>query len=1314
MKQHQPINADDDGFPDSAADDVRRAVLAGRRDVVEEMLAKLPAAAADVEQALDLVYAEIAAREEAGESPVLFEYTTRFPDWAERIKRLFEVHEAFRETEVMGETDVSPTDSTFPGIEVAESVSAAQLPLNDSRTVGQYELLEEIGSGATGIVFRAQQAGLSRMVAVKILRPFGTDDARERFRAEAELTAQLQHPSIVQVHEVGTDAGCDFMSMELLDGGSLAATLGQTAYTPLAAADLVHILAAAVSAAHEQGIVHRDLKPGNILMANDGSPRISDFGLARHLSEAAVRHTRTGAILGTPGYMAPEQAHGSLHAGSSADIYSLGAILYELLTGRPPYHGTSVVEILEQMQVTDPPQVRQLRPGVPRDLQTICMKCLERDTADRYASAADLRDDLDRYREGKPIQARPVSLVEYTVRWASRHKSVAALSTLLLLTTIAGTAGVIWQWQRAEDGLSQAQSAAIMATSAQGEEQLQRLTSERRLYRQQIMTADRELQFGMSTMGEKLLSDCDRDRRGWEWDYLNANAQSSNTLLGELNPSPSALAVSPDGRLVAVTLGQYSTPTSRRTLVKDLETGSLLWQYSEYNMGISLAFSPDSQYLITAAHGKATLHDARSGEVLRRFLVKGGRSNWGTSFSPDGSFVAVADGHTVRLFDVKNEDAPAIVCSGLERSQGAYAVSFHPTEPIVAVATRSMGVTLHDYATGDLITQLSTPGDTRGVRFRPDGRMLAAAGYSQHDQGCLRIWDYVDGVFELRHERFDRAGSRTNFEFSADGQAIAVWGGASAVRLLNCNDLRTLASYPAHSYTRDLVFLPDSRRFITCGSDGRVRLWDRAREFRRFLVRSDVALATDFAFHPNGDRVAMVGDVNPSRGNSSYDCSIEIFDLNQWKRAQRLIGHTAAVTCVDFDSPGRLLASGSDDATVRLWIDAATQQPSDQAAHIIDSHDEAIAGVHFLPSHASQRQTSVADTTLLSVSVAGEIHVHDISSGNMEGGTIATEIRAPKLSTSMANVIHTDLRGALLALATSDGQAAIVHTPTGEVTQLCQDDCEIRSIAFDEAADQIAIACDDGTVKFWSISETSPLVARHLWTSAVHDGPVVSVAFHPTGNRIVSASEDGLVHILDTVGGARMMSLKSHSYPAPVSRAMFDHTGQRLVATVRNRLYVWDATMVVPIPLNDLAKDAEAHALVTDWHRGQAMEGHRDENWFGAAFHWNRVAELDPSDVMCHVWQAEVWEQQQNWAAAEASYQMALSVADRHGTFLSRDRGRACYGYAKLLATCPDQSHRQGVTAAWYAISSLATHPRMLSYWKSLWCAVVECNRAKQ
>jgi serine/threonine protein kinase len=284
-------------------------------------------------------------------------------------------------------------------------------------SVEGYRLIDVIGNGGMGIVYRAQHQSLNRVVALKMI--LSGDSNREqlaRFRDEALAVAALQHPHIVQVFDTGETEGRPYLALEYLPGGSLADRLGGTPVEPRRAADLVGVIAGAVQHAHERGIVHRDLKPANVLLDLDGTPKVSDFGLAKRLDNDSGR-TRTGAILGSPSYMPPEQATGqSQTIGPGADVYALGAILYELLTGRPPFLGKSVLETIRQVSEHPPVEPRALQPGVPRDLEVICLKCLEKRPEDRYESAAALSRDLNAFLAGEPIQARPVSVLEQLSR----------------------------------------------------------------------------------------------------------------------------------------------------------------------------------------------------------------------------------------------------------------------------------------------------------------------------------------------------------------------------------------------------------------------------------------------------------------------------------------------------------------------------------------------------------------------------------------------------------------------------------------------------------------------------------------------------------------------------------------------------------------------------------------------------------------------------------------------------------------------------------------------------------------------------------
>jgi hypothetical protein len=416
--------------------DQRQRWLAGEPVRAETYLRKYPALRADPDHAVDLVYNEFRLREQQGERPDAAEYQQRFPDYAEVLGAQIELHRAMAAEATTG----APT-SNFPEEEHLAGAGAPR-PL-----VPGYEILGELGRGGMGVVFRARQASLHRDVALKMILAGQLASAAEvqRFGTEAEAAAQLDHPHIVSIYEVGEQDGQPYFSMQLVEGTNLGEHLPRLARDPRAAVQLLLKVARAIHHAHQRGIIHRDLKPANILVDAQGEPHLTDFGLARRV-EGGSGLTQTGAIMGTPSYMAPEQARGQKGLTTAADVYSLGAILYELLTGRPPFQAATPLDTVLQLLEREPERPRTVNPKVDRDLELICLKCLAKEPYQRYASAEALAADLEHWLTGAPLTVRPPSLVSLLRFWL--RQNFGGAGWMVVIGLLFGLLGGVQAWIR--------------------------------------------------------------------------------------------------------------------------------------------------------------------------------------------------------------------------------------------------------------------------------------------------------------------------------------------------------------------------------------------------------------------------------------------------------------------------------------------------------------------------------------------------------------------------------------------------------------------------------------------------------------------------------------------------------------------------------------------------------------------------------------------------------------------------------------------------------------------------------------------------
>ncbi|HEV3260190.1 MAG TPA: serine/threonine-protein kinase, partial [Gemmataceae bacterium] len=444
------------------------------------------------ERRLDDILTAYLKAVDAGEAPDRQGLLASHPDLAAELSAFFTEQDHFDRL-------AEPLQSVARAAR-AEALAAARTPwpsgkmtitlsATGARSLGDYELLEEIGCGGMGVVYKARQKSLNRLVALKLIRlGRGAPDAdRQRFRVEVLATASLDHPHIVPIHEVGEFDGQPYFSMKLIEGGSLsrAASSGQWGVGSKdgqrAVARLVAAVARAVHHAHQRGILHRDLKPSNILLDQEGKPHVTDFGLAKQV-EADGSLTQSGVIMGTPGYMAPEQASGKKGAVTTAtDVYGLGAVLYALLAGRPPFQGDEVLEVLEQVRGREPEPPSRSNPAVDRDLETICLKCLQKEPPRRYGSAEALADDVERWLAGEPIQARPIGRTARAWRWCRRNPVVAGLTALSLVLLNSLIFGLL------------ASALSIAEKRNEADRQRTRAEERERMVRQQLYAGDMRL-----------------------------------------------------------------------------------------------------------------------------------------------------------------------------------------------------------------------------------------------------------------------------------------------------------------------------------------------------------------------------------------------------------------------------------------------------------------------------------------------------------------------------------------------------------------------------------------------------------------------------------------------------------------------------------------------------------------------------------------------------------------------------------------------------------------------------------------------------
>jgi len=764
-------------------------------------------------------------------------------------------------------------DSTGPPPDDSSvTLVGSDLPLGPAG----YELDAELGRGGMGVVYKARHRGLGRVCALKmiLLGTHASEELRGRFRTEAQAVAQLDHPNVVQIYEIGTHQGQPFMALEFCPGGSLFDRLRAGPLAATEAAELVRALADAMRHAHAAGIVHRDLKPANVLLDERRTPKVTDFGLAKRLDDDTDR-TRPGAVVGTPSYMPPEQARGLRAVGPAVDVYALGAILYECLSGRPPFQAASVGETTYQILHDDAVPLRRLNPAVPCDLETIAHKCLEKDPARRYASAAALADDLGRFLAGRPIQARPVGPVERAAKWVRRNLVVTLLAAAVVASLIAGAvvAGVFAyrasvEAQRANENADTARTEAEAARKAEAEAREQE-----RLARFAALRAEHGSHAGQLELLQRALEDRD--------------LVVAERLLGEV-PVP------------------FRHTWETRCLAGYLDRKAGRFPMSANGSVIGVAFRPDGKGLIVATQDALQEWDPATGNV--RPLGKHGHppTPLALAFRPDGSLLVSADwGGKVQAW---KPAGGAAVWQAPARAGRIQTVAINPAGAFVAVGYQDGAVRLLDAATGQEKWNQPGRGAVVALGFGPAGTLGVVAA-----DGTLRERKPDTGE-EAKAQRLEERTVQ-HAAFSADGKWLAYPTLQGKVQLADRTTAavrHTLAGHP--SMVQGLAFAPDGKTLFTVGVEGSVRAWDVAGGQERGSLQACALPLSGVACGPDGATVAVFPSVGPLR----------LWYPDAELAAATLRGHRGPVRAVAFSPDGGSLASAGEDA-VKVW-DVATRR----------------------------------------------------------------------------------------------------------------------------------------------------------------------------------------------------------------------------------------------------------------------------------------------------------------------------------------------------------------------------------------------------